>query len=159
MNHTGAVWAGYWRQKADPKVFKSFLYHPPEINPLIHSAVVPEQKLIIFAVEFIIWGEGDHRGWDGWMASLTPWTWVWVNSGSWWWTGRPGVLLFMGSQSQTRLSDCSDLNGNPLQCSCLESPRDKGAWWAAVCGVTQSRTWLKWLSSSSSKRAKWFFLT
>ena len=43
-------------------------------------------------------GEGDGRGWDGWMASLTPWTWVWVNSGSWWWTGRPGVLRFMGSQ-------------------------------------------------------------
>ena len=36
--------------------------------------------------------------WDGWMASLTQWTWVWVDSGSWWWTGRPGVLRFMGSQ-------------------------------------------------------------
>jgi len=43
-------------------------------------------------------GEGDNRGWDGWMASLTRWTWVWVNSGSWWWTGRPGVLRFMGLQ-------------------------------------------------------------
>ena len=43
-------------------------------------------------------GEGDNRGWDGWMASLTRWTWVWVNSGSCWWTGRPGMLLFMGSQ-------------------------------------------------------------
>ena len=43
-------------------------------------------------------GEGDDRGWDGWMASPTQWTWVWVNSGSWWWTGRPGVLRFMGSQ-------------------------------------------------------------
>ena len=42
--------------------------------------------------------EGDDRGWDGWMASVTQWTWVWVNSGSWWWTGRPGVLQFMGSQ-------------------------------------------------------------
>jgi len=42
--------------------------------------------------------EGDNRGWDGWMASLTRWTWVWVNSGSWWWTGRPGVLRFMESQ-------------------------------------------------------------
>ena len=37
-------------------------------------------------------------GWDGWMASWTWWTWVWVNSGRWWWTGRPGVLWFMGSQ-------------------------------------------------------------
>jgi len=43
-------------------------------------------------------GEGDDRGWDGWMASLTRWTWVWVNSGSLRWTGRPGVLQFMGSQ-------------------------------------------------------------
>ena len=43
-------------------------------------------------------GEGDDRGWDGWMASPTRWTWVWVNSGSWWWTGRPGVLRFMPSQ-------------------------------------------------------------
>ena len=43
-------------------------------------------------------GEGDNRGWDGWMASLTQWTWVWVNSRSWWWTARPGVLQFMGSQ-------------------------------------------------------------
>ena len=42
--------------------------------------------------------EGDNRGWDGWMASLTWWTWAWVNSGSWWWTGRPGMLQFMGSQ-------------------------------------------------------------
>ena len=43
-------------------------------------------------------GEGDDRGWDGWMASPTWWAWVWVNSGSWWWTERPGVLWFMGSQ-------------------------------------------------------------
>ena len=43
-------------------------------------------------------GEGDYRGWDGWVASLTQWTWVWVSSGSWWWTGRPGVLQSMGSQ-------------------------------------------------------------
>ena len=43
-------------------------------------------------------GERDNRGWDGCMVSLTQWTWVWVNSGSWWWTGRPGVLQSMGSQ-------------------------------------------------------------
>ena len=42
--------------------------------------------------------KGDDRGWDGWMASPTQWTWVWVNSGSWWWTGRPGMLRFMRSQ-------------------------------------------------------------
>ena len=43
-------------------------------------------------------GEGDDRGWNGWMASLTWWTWVWVNSRSWWWTEKPGVLLSMGWQ-------------------------------------------------------------
>ena len=43
-------------------------------------------------------GEGDDRGWDGWMASPTQWTWVWVNSRSWWWTGRTGVLWSIGSQ-------------------------------------------------------------
>ena len=42
-------------------------------------------------------GEGDHRGWDDWMASSAQWTWVWVNSGSWWWTKRPGVLQSRGS--------------------------------------------------------------
>ena len=50
----------------------------------------------------------DDRGWDGWMASPTQWTWIWVNSGSCWWTGRPGMLQFMGSQSQTRLSDWTE---------------------------------------------------
>ena len=43
-------------------------------------------------------GEGDNRGWDGWMVSPTQWTWVWINSGSWWWTGRPGVLQSIGLQ-------------------------------------------------------------
>ena len=124
-------------------------------------------------------GEGDDRGWDGWMASPTWCTWVWVNSGSWWWTGRPGVLQFMGSQrlghnwatelnwtgypisplfiSYVDLTKAHHLvhenylfyhfeiyalihthtgegNGSPLQCSCLENPRDGGAWWAAVMG-------------------------
>ena len=49
------------------------------------------------------------------------------------------------------LSCIGEGNGNPLQCSCLENPRDGGAWWAAVYGVAQSRTRLKWLSSSSSR--------
>ena len=42
-------------------------------------------------------GKGDDRGWDGWMASPTPWTWVWVNSRSWWWAGKPGMLQCMES--------------------------------------------------------------
>ena len=54
-------------------------------------------------------GEGDDRRWDGWMASPTRWTWVWVNSGSWWWTGRPGVLRFMGWQ-RVRHNWATELN-------------------------------------------------
>ena len=54
-------------------------------------------------------GEGDDRGWDGWMASPTQWTWIWVDSGSWWRTGRPGKLWFKGSQSRTQLSDWTEL--------------------------------------------------
>jgi len=53
-------------------------------------------------------GEGDDRGWDGWMASLTWWTWVWVNSGSWWWTGRPAIHGV--TQSRTWLRDWTELN-------------------------------------------------
>ena len=56
-------------------------------------------------------GEGDDRGWDGWMASLTRWTWVWANSESWWWTGKPGMLQSLGLQSQTRLSNWTELKG------------------------------------------------
>ena len=59
---------------------------------------------------FKVGGEGDNRRWDGWMASPTWWTWVWVNSGSWQWTGRPGVLQSVGLQSRTQLSDWTELN-------------------------------------------------
>ena len=55
--------------------------------------------------------EKGTTGWDGWMASPTWWAWVWVNSGSWWWTVRPGVLRFMGSQRVGHdLSDWSELS-------------------------------------------------
>ena len=61
-------------------------------------------------------GEGDNRGWDGRMASPTQWTWVWVDSRSWWWTGRPGMLQSMGSQSWTQLSDWTKLNWKCNKC-------------------------------------------
>ena len=72
-----------------------------------------------------------------------------------WWAAVHGV-----AKSWTRMSNFTftfhfhafgEGNGNPLQCSCLENPKDGGAWWAAVYGVAQSRTWLKQLSSSSSR--------
>ena len=53
--------------------------------------------------------EGDDRGWDGWMASLTQWTWIWASSGSWLWTGRPGVLQSMGLQ-RVRYDWVTELN-------------------------------------------------
>ena len=73
------------------------------------------------------------------------------------WTEEPGRLQSMGSLRvghnwATSLSCIGEGNGNPLQCSCLENPRDVGAWRAAVYGVTQSRTRLKWLSSSSTSQ-------
>ena len=58
-------------------------------------------------------GEGDNRGWDGWMASPTRLTWVWVNSRSWWWTERPGMLQFMGSQ-RIGHNWATELNLRPL---------------------------------------------
>ena len=71
------------------------------------------------------------------------------------WMEEPGRLQSMGSRRvghdwATSLSGIGEGNSNPFQCSCLENPRDRGAWWAAIYGVAQSRTWLKWLSSSSS---------
>ena len=69
-------------------------------------------------------GEGDDRGWDGWMASATWWTWVWVNSGSWWWTGRPGVMQSMvlqrvGHDWETELNWTDQtLVGNPFEEEC-----------------------------------------
>ena len=73
-------------------------------------------------------GEGDNRRWDGWMAPLTRWIWVWVNSGSWWQIGRPGVLWSMGSQrvghdweTELNLSILNELRGYYLKNSCRES--------------------------------------
>ena len=74
------------------------------------------------------------------------------------WTEEPGGLQSLGSEEldttellhfHLSLSCIGEGNGNPLQCSCLENPRDGGAWWAAIYGVAQSRTQLKQLSSSS----------
>ena len=63
-------------------------------------------------------GEGDDRGWESWMASLTWWTWVWVSSWSWW-IGTSGVLQSMGSQSRIRLSNWTELN-LPIICGLIK---------------------------------------
>ena len=63
--------------------------------------------------------EGDDRGWDGWVASLTQWIWVWASSASWWWTGKPGVLKYMGSQRVGH--DCAtELTENPEHYICCK---------------------------------------
>ena len=84
----GQSWVFFGR--TDAKAETPILWSPHVKSWLIGNTLMPEG----------IGGRrrGDDRGWDGWMASGTRWKWVWVNSGSWWWTGRPGVLRFMGSQ-------------------------------------------------------------
>ena len=75
------------------------------------------------------------------------------------WAEEPGRLQSMGSRRvrhwATSFSCIGEGNGNPLLCSCLENPRDGGAWWAAVYGITQNQTWLKRLSSSSNSKDIW----
>ena len=74
---------------------------------LMHRTDSLEKTLMLERLK--VGGEGDDRGWDGWMASPTWWTWVWVVSGSWWWTGRPGVPQSMGSQ-RVRYDWVTELN-------------------------------------------------
>ena len=64
-------------------------------------------------VRLKVGGEGDSRGWDGWIASWTQWTWIWVSSRSWWWTGEPGVLQSTGLQG-VRHNWATELNWTEL---------------------------------------------
>ena len=87
-------------------------------------------------------GEGYDRGWDGWMASPIRWAWVWVDSGSWWWTGRPGVLWFMGLQ-RVGHDWATELNWTELR------------WPPWLCGLwdvsSWTRDWTHNLASESSE--------
>ena len=106
-------------------------------------------------------GEGDDRGWDGWMASLTQWTWVWVNSRSWWWTGRSGMLQFMGSQ-RVRHDWATELNWTEIDICMLGRsvwqtalrPRIK-LWVCHSWDKAWSGRWLK--CSLQSSRIPWTF--
>ena len=112
---------------------------------------------------------GSLRVWHGWATSLSLFTFmhwrrkwqltpVFLPRESHGWRSLVGCSPWGHKESDTTewlhfhfsLSWIGGGNGNPLQCSCLENPRDRGAWWAAVYGVAQSWTRLKWLSSSSS---------
>ena len=77
--------------------------------------------------------KGDDKGWDGWMASPTHWTWVWVNSRSWWWTGRPGMLQSMGLQKVGH-NWATELNWNMCRECTLRSIRQ---WWKKKLKETQ----------------------
>ena len=105
-----------------------------------------EKTLMLGKVEG---GRRDDRGWDGWMASLTRWTWVWVNSGSWWWTGKPGVLQFMGHRVRhdwtTELS-WTELNWRIKKLNLLcTATKDLQMHWVLLLNVgTGVHSWLVW---------------
>ena len=83
-------------------------------------------------------GEGDDRGWHGWMASPTRRIWVWASSGSWWQTGKPGVLQSVGLQSRTRLNNWTELN-SPVTRSDLGSGKGTQAYpWLARASIRQA---------------------
>ena len=89
--------------RTDPEAETQILWPPDAIWKKINSF---EKTLMLGRLK--AGGKGDDRWRDGWMASPTESTWVWVNSGSWWWTGRPDTLQSMWSQSQTRLTNWTD---------------------------------------------------
>ena len=106
-------------------------------------------------------GEEDEWGWGGWMASSTQWTWIWVNSGNWWWTGRPGVLQSMGSQrvwhdwvtelNWTELIVWSKMRAGPVmflfQDSRTDSEKQVGWWSMKFQTCDQWLTREMWLSA------------
>ena len=89
--------------------------------------------------------EKGTTGWDSWMASLTLWTWVWVNSGRWWWTGRPGVLRFMGLQ-RVRHDWAAELNW--LKAHLTSHSKMSGCRWV-ITPSWLSGSWRSFLYSSS----------
>ena len=100
------------------------------------------------------WGQEEKgtTGWDGWMASLTRWTWVWVDSGSWWWTGRPGVLRFIGSQ-RVGHDWATELNWEKLSNLLQVSQRVvAGLLHKASCGALEKLPCLPRILCSSSVR-------
>ena len=92
-------WIFIGRTEAEAEAETPILWSPDVKNWLLEKTVILERLRA--------GGEGDDRGWDGWMASLTQQTWIWASSGSWWWTGKPGVLHPWG-HSQTWLSNWID---------------------------------------------------
>ena len=110
----------FWRRSALGFLWKEWCWSWNSSNLVTSSKELTHWKRLWCWEGLRAGGERDDRGWDGWMASLTQWTWVWVNSASLWWTGRPGVPGFMGSQRvghdwATELN-WTELNACTLQC-------------------------------------------
>ena len=83
-------------------------------------------------------GEGNNKGWDSWMASLTQWTWVWMDSESWWWTGKPGMLWFMSCKE----SDMTEwLNWTELKADLWK----QGALSCSICPILWCKILAPWL--------------
>ena len=97
-------------------------------------------------------GKGDDRGWDGWMASLTQWTWVWVNSRSWWWTMRPGVLQSMRSQ-RFRHDWVTELNWSSDFPYFLQFKFEFGNKKFMIWAIVSSQSYLCWLYRASPSLA------
>ena len=110
-------------------------------------------------------GEGDDdRGWGGWMASLTQWTWVWVDSGSWWWTERPGMLPSMGSQ-RVGHDWATELNWNnainlafPCTCVCFKMMEENSSEFSSgdmvgfpLCSLLYLPIYLWWVRINSNR--------
>ena len=101
-------------------------------------------------------GEGDDREWDGWMASPTRWTWVWVNSGSCWWTGRPGMLRFMGSQ-RVGHDWVTELNWTEVTWTHTTWLRVEEVWWPIA--LLKDRSWVgRWRITIHVLRSCPFFI-
>ena len=118
------------------------------MGPLIHRFFSPISITLATSFEELthwkrLWcweglgegGEGDDRGWDGWMASLTRWMRVSVNSGSWWWTARPGMLRFMGSQRVGHNWAADLIWSEVLQYYTISG------WLNPQCGMTVGQLW------------------
>ena len=97
-HHMTSLICGIWRRSALGFLWKEWCYNWSSSTLATSREELTHWKRLWCWEGLGAGGEADDSGWDGWMAPLTQWTWVGVNWGSWWWTGRPGVLRFMGSQ-------------------------------------------------------------
>ena len=129
----------------------------------ITDSLEKKKKKTWYWERFKAGGEGDDGGWDGWMASSIQWPWVWTGSGSWWWTGKPGILQSMGLQKFGH-DWVTDLNwicvsaaaaAKSLQsCPTLWDPIGGSPPGSPVPGILQART-LEWIAVSLSIVWKW----